>query len=47
MLQNVFQSFFVTAERPQLGLAMTTAELCAFAVTVSFLMIKRKTYQYA
>ena len=25
MLQNVFQSFFVTAEKPQLGLAMTVA----------------------
>ncbi len=25
MLQNVFQSFLVTAERPQLGLAVTVA----------------------
>lgn len=28
MLQNVFQSFFVTAERPQLGLAITVCAGC-------------------
>ena len=29
MLQNVFQSFFVTAEKPKLGLAVTIASGCA------------------
>ncbi len=29
MLQNVFQSFFVTAEKPKLGLAVTVASGCA------------------
>ncbi|MGN0133221.1 MAG: MATE family efflux transporter [Anaerotignum sp.] len=51
MLQNVFQSFLITAEKPAMGLdgvwySISVAEGAALIVTIYFFITKRKKYHY-